>query len=78
MPKINELDQPTVDALRTVARVPQVEDRAAALEGRVGAVELNQSSGYVAYATKAALDADLSRPDGAVALVTNDPTTANN
>lgn len=41
MPKISDLDLASVDAMREVVRIPAVENRATALEGRVGIVEDN-------------------------------------
>jgi hypothetical protein len=41
MPKIDELAQPSINALRAITGVPAVESRATSLEGRVGAVESN-------------------------------------
>ena len=49
-----------------------------AVVGAVNAIASSQNSGLIAYATKADMDADLSKPDGALAQVTNDATTANN
>ena len=49
-----------------------------ALAAKVDTIAVSQNSGLIAYATKADMDADLSKPDGSLAQVTNDPTTANN
>ena len=47
-------------------------------DSRISAVETGQSSSIVAYATQALLYADLDHDEGAVGLVTNDTTPANN
>lgn len=48
------------------------------LRDRVSILETGQSAGMVGFASKAEMDADLSHPDKAVAVVTNDATAANN
>lgn len=50
----------------------------AALSAQITNILANQQSGLIGYPTLAALNADLSRADGTVAVVTNDPTPANN
>lgn len=44
----------------------------------INAQAVSQNSGMIGYATKAEMDADLARPEGTLALVTNDATSANN
>lgn len=50
----------------------------AALGDRLNVIEAGQSAGMLGFATKAAMDADLAHDAGTLALVTNDPTPANN
>ena len=45
---------------------------------RIDALQDAQSAGVIGYATKAVMEADVLQDDGTLALVTNDPTTANN
>lgn len=48
------------------------------LQSQVDLLKISQTSGVIGYATLALLNADLTKPAGTVALVTNDPTTLNN
>lgn len=48
------------------------------LQKQITTLASNQVSGFVGYPTLAALNADLSRTEGTVALVTNDPIASNN
>lgn len=59
------------------ARADQLPASAAVLT-RLSTLEVSQNAGLIGYATKALMDADLAHGAGTVALVTNDPTPANN
>ena len=62
--------------LTTEAGIRQASD--SSLQTQINNIIVNQNSGTIGYATLAALNADLNKPDGTVAYVTNDPTAANN
>src|SRR5690606_25985540 len=51
---------------------------AAYVYGRLEELRQGQQAGMLGFATKADMDGDLAHPDGTLALVTNDSTTANN
>lgn len=49
-----------------------------AAQAQIDSLRQGQQAGMLGFATKAAMDGDLARPAGTLALVTNDPTPANN
>lgn len=55
-----------------------LDSRVSTNESDISALQAGQGSGVYGYSTRADLEADLTPPDGAVGLVTNDPTTTNN
>lgn len=66
----------TGDPLRTGAGIFNDNHQASAIA--INRLAAAQAGGSVSFLTKAAMDADLNFPDGTIALVTNDPTAANN
>lgn len=73
---VNSNDAVRLIDLQGEATIRSVTDNG--LQSQITNLTINQTSGVIGYATLALLNADLSKPDGAVALVTNDATTANN
>lgn len=59
-------------------RVPVGAPGGLAEHDRVATLELGQAAGQLGYATKADMEGDLDHDAGTLALVTNDPTPANN
>ena len=55
-----------------------VDNETLLLSDRIDPLEAGQSAGVIGYADKATMDADTAQDTGALALVTNDATTANN
>lgn len=66
----------TGDALRTGS--DKINANSAAIVTAINNIAASQAAGVVSYLTKAAMDADIAKPDGTIGLVTNDATTANN
>lgn len=66
----------TGDTLRSGADV--INTNFGSFATAINAQAVSQNSGMIGYATKAEMDADLARPEGTLALVTNDTTSANN
>lgn len=66
----------TGDSLRTGGDV--INGNFGAVTDAVNSLAISQSAGMASYLTRAAMDADLSKPEGALAMVTNDPVPDNN
>lgn len=63
---------------RNLANLDTLSTNVAAAATTIMAVQQTQQSGIVGYQTGAAMNADLSPPDGTLAIVTNDPSIDNN